>query len=91
MADLASLDATAALSFASGQDIVDTAGNELTNTTPSGTNDNNYVLDNTAPVAPTYTAPGSLKVGAAITAMSPTGASGVNEYRCFGAANGVEH
>ena len=87
--DLASLDATAALSFASGQDIVDTAGNELTNTTPSGTNDNNYVLDNTAPVAPTYTAPGSLKVGAAITTMSPTGAIGVNEYSASGLPTGL--
>ncbi len=87
--DLASLDATAALSFASGQDIVDTAGNELTNTTPSGTNDNNYVLDNTAPVAPTYTAPGSLKVGAAITEMSPTGAIGVNEYSASGLPTGL--
>ena len=87
--DLASLDATTALSFASGQDIADTTGNELTNTTPSGTNDNNYVLDNTAPTAPTYTAPGSLKVGAAITSMSPMGASGVNEYSASGLPTGL--
>ena len=37
------------LSFASGQDIEDAAGNALTATTPTGTNENGYVLDNTAP------------------------------------------
>ena len=47
--DLASLDATVTLSFASGQDIQDLAGNALTDTTPSGDNDNTYVIDNTAP------------------------------------------
>ena len=46
-------------------------------------------IDLTAPTAPTYTAPGSLKVGAAITAMSPTGASGVNEYSATGLPTGL--
>ena len=46
-------------------------------------------IDLTAPTAPTYTAPGSLKVGAAITAMSPTGASGVNEYSAPGLPTGL--
>ena len=47
--DLADLDATVTLAFASGQDIEDAAGNALTNTTPTGTNENDYVVDNTAP------------------------------------------
>ena len=47
--DLAGLDATVTLAFASGQDIEDAAGNALTNTTPTGTNENDYVVDNTAP------------------------------------------
>ena len=47
--NLADLDATVTLSFASGQDIEDAAGNALTATTPTGTNENDYVLDNTAP------------------------------------------
>ena len=38
-------------------------------------------VDLTAPTAPTYTAPGSLKVGVAITAMSPTGGIGIDEYK----------
>ena len=47
--DLAALDGTVTLSFASAQDIEDLAGNALTDTAPTGTNDNTYVLDNTAP------------------------------------------
>ena len=46
-------------------------------------------VDLTAPVAPSYTAPGSLKVGAAITSMSPTGASDVNEYSASGLPAGL--
>ena len=47
--NLASLDATVTLSFAATQNIQDIAGNALTNTTPTVTNDNTYVVDNTAP------------------------------------------
>jgi len=47
--DLASLDGTVTLGFAGGQNIVDTAGNALSSTTPTGTNNASYTLDNTAP------------------------------------------
>ena len=47
--DLASLNATATLGFSGSQDIKDTADNALANTTPTVTNDNTYVVDNTAP------------------------------------------
>ena len=47
--DLGSLDATATLAFAAGQDITDTAGNALASTTPTGANENAFVVDNTAP------------------------------------------
>ncbi len=48
--DLAGLNATVTLSFASGHNIEDMAGNSLaTSPTVSGTNDNSYVVDNTAP------------------------------------------
>ena len=47
--DLADLDATITLSFASGQNIQDLASNDLTNTTPTGTNESSVVVDNTAP------------------------------------------
>ena len=47
--DLADLDATVTLSFATGQDIKDIANNDLTDTAPTGTNDVTFVVDNTAP------------------------------------------
>ena len=47
--NLANLDGTVTLSFANGQDIEDSSGNALTNTTPTGTNDNTFEMDNTAP------------------------------------------
>ena len=47
--NLASLTGTVTLSFANGQDIEDSSGNVLTNTTPTGTNDNTFEVDNTAP------------------------------------------
>ena len=46
--DLASLNATVTLGLAAGQDIQDTAGNALTNTAPTGTNNNTYVMINAA-------------------------------------------
>ena len=60
--NLAVLDATVTLSFASGQDIADTSDNALSNSAPTGTNDDTWVVDNTAPtvtitgVPPTSTA-----------------------------------
>jgi hypothetical protein len=48
--DLASLNGTVILNFSGGQNITDLAGNALSNTTPTGTNDNTFVVDNTAPV-----------------------------------------
>ena len=47
--NLAGLNGTVTLGFAVGQNVIDTAGNSLANTTPTGTNNNSYVLDNTAP------------------------------------------
>ena len=47
--DMANLNATITLSFDGGQDIADGAGNLLTNTTPTGTNEATFTLDNTAP------------------------------------------
>ena len=47
--DLASLTATVTLAFATDQNIKDDADNELTATTPTGTNENTFDVDNTAP------------------------------------------
>jgi hypothetical protein len=47
--DLAGLNATVTLGFAGGQNITDVATNALVNLTPTGTNNNTFVVDNTAP------------------------------------------
>ena len=46
-------------------------------------------VDLTAPTAPTYTAPSSLKVGEAIAAMSPSGGIGIDEYAATGLPSGL--
>ena len=47
--DLGSLDGTVTLSFAASHNITDPAGNALADTAPTSTNDNTFVVDNTAP------------------------------------------
>ena len=86
--DLDNLNRTVTLGFASGQDIEDNAGNDLTNTTPTGTNDS-YLVDNTAPTA-TYTMPASLTVGTAITAVSPSSMdTDISSYSATGLPPGL--
>ena len=87
--NLASFDGTVTLSFAVNQNIQDAAGNALANTTPTGANEASYVLDNTAPTAPSYSAPGSLKVGEAISAMNPSGGVGIDRYSATGLPSGL--
>lgn len=51
--DIATVSGTVTLSFAAGQTLQDTAGNALTNVTPSGANDNSFTMvNNTVPAAP---------------------------------------
>ncbi|WP_026955534.1 MBG domain-containing protein [Algoriphagus vanfongensis] len=47
--NLAILNGVVDLNFAGGQNITDLAGNALVNTVPTGANNNEYTLDNTAP------------------------------------------
>ena len=47
--NLAGVSATVTLAIASSHNIQDGASNALSNTAPTGTNDNSYVVDNTAP------------------------------------------
>ena len=46
-------------------------------------------IDLTAPTAPTYTPPTSLKVGEAITAMNPSGGTGIAGYAAEGLPSGL--
>ena len=53
--NMADLNGTITLGFSGSQNITDIAGNALANTTPTGTNENTYVLDNTAPTVVSFT------------------------------------
>jgi len=64
--NLANFNGTVDLAIAGGQDITDTAGNALTNTTPTVSNET-YAVDNVAPNAPT-----------SVTLDSDTGISGTD-------------
>ena len=80
--NLAGLDGTVTLSFASGHNIQDMAGNALASSpTVSGTNDNSYVVDNTAP--------GVTSITRETPATSPTGADSLTWQVTFDEA--VQH
>ena len=60
--DLASVNDTVTLAFATDQNIVDPSDNALTATTPTGANDHTFELDNTVPTFVSGTANGTLIV-----------------------------
>ena len=76
-------------SYITGASVVVTVSAAKTGFTAPADVQRTLTIDLTAPTAPSYTAPGSLKVGAAITTMSPTGAIGVNEYSASGLPTGL--
>ena len=53
--NLATFDGTVTLSFAADQNIQDNDNNPLSSTTPRGTNENSYVVDNIAPTVASIT------------------------------------
>ncbi len=57
--NLASVNGTVALTISSSHNIEDAASNALSNTAPTGTNNNSYVLDNTAPSVTISGVPGT--------------------------------
>ena len=63
--DLAALDGTVTLAFAAGHAVQDVAGNALVNTTPSGSNESSYTVDNTAPTLTIDTVAGDDRINAA--------------------------
>ena len=87
--DLATLDATVALSFASDQNIADLAGNPLTDTAPTGTNENSYTVDNTAPTV-RWTLPTSLVLEKAIAVGPITTDDDIVSYSSQGFPNGLD-
>ena len=57
--NLAGVSATVTLTISSSHNIQDAASNALSNTSPRGTNDNSYVVDNTAPSVTISGVPGT--------------------------------
>ena len=82
--DLAGRNATVTLSFKDSQNI-QMSGTALTNTTPTGTNDNTYVLENArAPDPPTTltaTAKGTRLIDLAWYAPDDNGGSAITSYK----------
>ncbi len=72
--DLENLNATVTLRFASGQKIQDTSGNALSNTTPTGANDNSFVVANSVTPTPDTTAPQVTSIARQTPTTSPTDA-----------------
>ena len=77
--DLASFNGTVTLGFVASPTIEDVNANTLTNLTPTGTNNNFYVVDNTAPSV-SYTAPTTLTVGTAVTVTPSTTDSDASDH-----------
>ncbi len=79
--DLASLEGTVTLGFAGGQNIQDSSNNSLSNTTPTGTNNNSYTLDNTAPAITSISIPNTaMKVGDTVTVTITVADDGGDTY-----------
>ena len=76
-------------SYITGTSVDVTVSATKTGFTAPGDVQRTLTLDLTAPTAPTYTAPASLKVGVAITAMSPSGGIGIDAYSATGLPPGL--
>ena len=76
-------------SYITGTSVDVTVSATKTGFTAPGDVQRTLTVDLTAPTAPTYTAPASLKVGVAITAMSPSGGIGIDEYKATGLPPGL--
>ena len=75
--------------YISGTSVDVTVSATKTGFTAPGDVQRTLTVDLTAPTAPSYTAPLSLKVGEAITAMNPTGGAGIEEYSATGLPSGL--
>ena len=84
-----SVSVTAAASYITGTSVDVTVSAAKTGFTSPDDVQRTLTVDLTAPTAPSYTAPTSLKVGEAIAAMSPTGGADIDEYAATGLPSGL--
>ncbi len=76
-------------SYIAGQSVTVSVSASKTGFTSPDAVARTLTVDLVAPTAPTYTAPSSLQVGEAITVMSPSGGSGIDEYAATGLPSGL--
>ena len=84
-----SVSVPAGANYITGTSLDVTVSATKTGFTAPGDVQRTLTVDLTAPTAPTYTAPGSLQVGVALTAMSPSGGSGIDAYSATGLPPGL--
>ena len=76
-------------SYITGTSVAVTVSASKTGLTTPNDVTRTVTVDLTAPSAPSYTAPATLQVGVAITAMSPSGGSGISGYSATGLPSGL--
>ena len=76
-------------SYLTGTSVTVTVAASKTGLTSPSNVTRSLTVDLTAPTAPGYTAPSSLTVGTAISAISPAGGSGIDNYRATGLPPGL--
>ena len=87
--DLGGKNGAVILAFAPDQNIADEADNALASTSPTLTNYNSYMVDNTPPMVG-YTSPNSLTLGTAVTAIEPsTTDTDIASYSATGLPDGL--
>ena len=79
--DLTGLEATAMLEFAPGHSIEDAAGNTLADITPTFTNENTFVVDNTAPTLRSASVDGVTMVLTFSEALDADSVPGAGRFR----------
>ena len=84
-----SVSVAADATYITGTSVDVTVSATKTGFTAPGDVQRTLTVDLTAPTAPTYTAPGTLKVGEAIAEMSPSGGVGIDEYAVTGLPSGL--
>ena len=84
-----SVDVPADAAYITGTSVDVTVSAAKTGFTAPADVERTLTVDLVAPTAPTYTAPTALKLGVAITAMTPSGGSGIDGYEAEGLPSGL--
>ena len=84
-----SVDVPANAAYITGTSVAVEVNASKTGFTAPAAVERSLTVDLVAPTAPSYTAPASLQVGVAMTAISPSGGSGIDEYSAVGLPSGL--